>query len=127
MGKLTEAFHAAMFTILVTASMICACASLPPRKAVTNLGEIQGEWSGTIYSQSRATPVVIHFSADGSFSWDTADHSGSGVVTLRDNTMYIASSSGSKATMTLHGQVGKQILRIIYIGIEASGTLSRTL
>jgi hypothetical protein len=100
--------------VLLTAT---ACASLPPKEQVSDIGSLAGRWVGqvTATGQSLAWDVV----RDGSVRWTAPGGSGTGKLSLRDGRLFYESSTGRSSFFDYHAGDGKRVLRTTDVELTA--------
>ncbi len=120
-----------MKTIMKTKPGICCAvlglifggATLPPRVAIENFRTVSGVWAGHVSTQNNTTSVRTVFGEDGTYTWTTPNDKGTGTMKLSDGKMKLESSSGRVSIASLHEGPAGRLLRLEYVGMDASGEL----
>jgi hypothetical protein len=104
-----------MLAFFLIAISIAGCASLPPAKSVTSLGQIAGKWQGTGSSGYGSTPVTQTINPDGTYTAVLASGPRAGTytgkITLVEGRLHgKGDQTGSTGTYTLHEGEGQRVL-----------------
>jgi hypothetical protein len=100
---------------LSVATVITACASLPPAKAITSVSQIAGKWQGIGSSGFGSTQVTQTINPDGSYTAVLASgpRAGSytGKITMVDGKLRgKGDQTGATGTYSLHEGEGQRVL-----------------
>jgi hypothetical protein len=88
-----------------------ACATLPPAKPVSGLGQIAGKWQGTGYGPSGAIGVTTVINPDGSYSSVLGSQTFTGKIVLTDGKLRgRGDQTGNTGPWSLHEGDGKRVL-----------------
>jgi hypothetical protein len=104
---------------LALVGLLAGCASLPPAKPVTSLGQIAGKWQGVFRSQGGQQTVIKEQTIRPDGTWESLTPGSTperhtGVVQLVDGKLRGRSAtSGRTSTWTLHEGEGKRVLMAV--------------
>jgi hypothetical protein len=93
-----------------------ACASLPPKQQVSDIGSLAGRWEGQV---SNGQSLAWEVARDGSVSWRAPSGTGTGKLSLRDGRLFYESSTGRSAFFDYHEGDGKRILKTPDVELRA--------
>jgi hypothetical protein len=99
----------ACLLIIVAAS---ACASAPPARRVTNVGDIAGKWQGTGSNPMGTGPITTTINPDGSYAIVTPTQGTfTGKISMVDGKLRgRGDRTGTMGTWILHEGAGKRVL-----------------
>ena len=104
---------------LVLAGLLAGCASLPPARPVTSLGQIAGKWEGVFRSSGGQQTVIKEQIVRADGTWESltpyaTPQRHTGVVQLVDGKLKGKSAtSGRTSTWTLHEGEGRRVLMAV--------------
>ena len=101
-------------SVLLVATVLVACATLPPAKPVQDLRTIAGTWQGTVTSSSGTSPYTLTIKEDGSWEGlapDIPPGRFEGKMSVKEGKIRLIShTTGRTGTYTLHEGEGKRAL-----------------
>ena len=101
-------------SVLLVATVLVACATLPPAKPVQDLRTIAGKWEGTFTAPFGTFPYALTIKEDG--SWEglaptSPFPKSEGTMAARDGKVRsVSKTTGITYTITLHEGEGQRIL-----------------
>ena len=94
--------------VLVTLAAT-ACASLPPKKPVSDVGSLAGRWEGQVVATGQS--LIWDVARDGAVRWTAPSATGTGKLSLRDGRLFYESSTGRSSFFDYHEGDGKRVLK----------------
>jgi hypothetical protein len=97
-------------TWLALAVLAVACATLPPAKPVTSVGQIAGKWQGTVTTGGGPQSATTTINPDGTYSVVLGNQTFPGKMTVADGKLRSrGDKSGAMGTWSLHEGDGKRV------------------
>ena len=101
-------------SVSLVATVLVACATLPPAKPVLDLGTIAGTWQGTVTSSSGTSPYTLTIKEDGLWEGvapDIPPGRFEGKMSVKEGKIrFISHTMGRTGTYTLHEGEGRRVL-----------------
>jgi len=88
---------------------VTACASLPPKKQVSDVSSLAGRWEGQVAATGQT--LAWDVARDGSVKWQAPPNTGTGKLSLREGRLFYESSTGRSSFLDYHEGDGKRVLK----------------
>ena len=106
--------------ILVFATLVAGCASLPPPKAIEGLASLAGTWRGRMTGPTGSAPVLLTIQDDGSYHGilyvEPTYREVGGVISVIGPGRTRYGGTEGNGTVTLHEGGGRRVLRLVRDG-----------
>jgi hypothetical protein len=106
--------------ILVLATLVAGCASLPPPTSIEGLASLAGTWRGRMTGPTGSAPVLLTIEADGSYRGilyvEPTYKEVGGVVSVIGRGLIRYEGTDGNGRVTLHEGAGRRILRFVRDG-----------
>ncbi len=99
--------------VLVVATMLAACATLPPARPVSDLRAIAGKWEGSLSGPGGSFPVTLVVKTDGTYEAETPTGPVTGTLQIVGSKIRFVNMFGQAGTWTLHEGDGKRVLKTV--------------
>jgi hypothetical protein len=98
-----------LWGFVLVALVATACASLPPKKPVSDVASLAGRWEGQVVATGQS--LAWDVARDGSVRWQAPAGAGTGRLSLREGRLFYESSTGRSSFFDYHEGDGKRVLR----------------
>jgi hypothetical protein len=97
-----------LWGLALVSLVVAACAPLPPKRPVSDVGSLAGRWEGRVLATGQS--LTWDVARDGSVRWTAPNGPGTGKLSLRDGRLFYESSTGRSSFFDYHEGDGKRVL-----------------
>jgi hypothetical protein len=106
--------------VLVLATLLAGCASLPPSRPIDTAASLAGTWRGRMSGPLGNAPVILTIQDDGSYRGilyvePTYKEVGGAIIVIRPTQTRYGGTNGN-GRVTLHEEGGRRVLRFVNDG-----------
>jgi hypothetical protein len=93
--------------------LVSGCATLPPAKSISDIGNIVGKWEGTYDSAQGRLPLTMSFKTDGTYEavLQRTIRSEGAIYVSGGKAHFRSATTSRTGTLTLHEGNGKRLLK----------------
>ncbi len=106
--------------VLVLATLVAGCASLPPPTSIEGLASLAGTWRGRMTGPTGSAPVLLAIQDDGSYHGilyvEPTYREVGGVISVIGQGRTRYGGTEGNGTVTLHEGGGRRVLRLVRDG-----------